>query len=53
MDHLNIVNNALLEAESDINVGLAMRTFAGFVLHARYIPPSGLVSGNSLTKPSC
>ena len=33
MDRLNIVNNALLRAESDSDVESAMLTFSGFVLH--------------------
>lgn len=52
MDRLNIVNDALLRAESDSDVGLAMRTFAVFVLRACYIPPSDLVLGSSLAKLS-
>jgi hypothetical protein len=51
-DRLNIVNDALLKAESDSDVELAMRTFAKFVLHTSYVPPSYLVLGNSLLKLS-
>ena len=53
MDRLNIVNDALLKSESDGDVELAMRAFAGFVLRACYVPRSELVLGNSSTKLSC
>jgi hypothetical protein len=50
---LNIVNDALLKAESDSNVGLAMLTFAEFVLCACYLPCSYLLLGNSSVRLSC
>ena len=50
MDCLNIVNDALLKADSDSDVGIAMHAFAEFVLHDCYIPPSDLTVGNSLMK---
>jgi hypothetical protein len=53
MDRLNIVNDALLKAESDSDVGLAIRSFAEFVLRPCYTPHFDSVSGNSLMKLSC
>jgi len=49
IDRLNIVNRALLDAESD---GVRMLTFAKYVLRAGYLLHSELLSGNSLKKPS-
>ena len=51
-DRLDVVNDALLKAESD-DVASTMLTFAKFVLHACYLPRPELLSGNSLMKPSC
>ena len=53
INRLNVVNDALLKAESDSDVGLAMLTFAEFVLRACYLPCSDLLSGNSFMKLSC
>jgi hypothetical protein len=53
INRLNVVNDALLKAESDSDVGLAMFTFAEFVLRACYLPRSYLLLGNSLMKLSC
>ena len=53
MDRLNIVNSALLKAESDNDMESAMLTFAKFVLGACYIPLVDLVLGNLSTKLSC
>jgi hypothetical protein len=52
-NRLNVVNEALLKAESDSDVGLAMLTFAKFVLRACYLLRSDLHLGNSLTKLLC
>lgn len=52
-NRLNIVNDALLKAESDSDVGLAMLTFAKFVLCACYLLRSDLLLGNSLMKLLC
>jgi hypothetical protein len=52
LDRLNIVNDALLKAESD-GAGVIMLGFAKFVLRACFLPHSELLSGNSLRKPSC
>ena len=50
LDRLNIVNGALLEAESD-SVSLRMLTFAKYVLRACYLLHSESLSENSLMKP--
>jgi hypothetical protein len=53
MNRLNVVNDALLQAEPDGAVGRAMLTFAEFVLRACYLPRSDLLLGNLLMKLSC
>ena len=53
INRLNVVNDALLKAESDSDVGLAMLTFAEFVLRACYLPCSDLLLENLLGKLSC
>ena len=53
INRLNVVNDALLKAESDSDVGLAILTFAEFVLRACYLPHSDFLLGNSLVKLSC
>jgi hypothetical protein len=52
LGRLNIVNDALLKAESD-GAGVIMLTFAEFVLRACFLPHSEFLSGNSLRKLSC
>ena len=52
-NRLNVVNAALLKAESDSDVGLAMLTFAEFVLRACYLLRSDLLLGNLLMKQLC
>jgi hypothetical protein len=51
LDRLNVVNGALLEAESD-SASLRMLNFAKYVLRACYLPRSESLSENSLMKPS-
>ena len=53
INRLNDLNDALLKAESDSDVGLTMLTFAEFVLRTCCRPPSDLLLGNSLLKLSC
>jgi hypothetical protein len=52
LGRLNIVNDALLKAESDGAV-VIMLTFAEFVLRACFLLHSEFLSGNSLRKLSC
>ena len=53
INRLNVVNDALLKAESDSDVDLAMLTFAEFVLRACYLLCSDVLLGNSSVKLSC
>ena len=53
INRLNVVNDALLKAESDSAVDLAILMFAKFVLRACYLPCSDLRLENSSVKLSC
>ena len=52
LGRLNIVNDALLKAESD-GAGVIMLTFSQFVLRACFLPHSEFLPGNSPRKLSC
>jgi hypothetical protein len=45
LDRLNVVNGALLEAESD-GASLGMLTFEKYILRACFLPCSEFLSGN-------